>query len=296
MRNFSEPLILRTTRHDSMILSIKLIPYSGDKKLLISSDITRFERIETMRRDFVANVSHELRTPLTVVNGFVETLSDMPRLDNEMARRALQLMGEQTHRMEHLVNDLLTLSKLDNALTVLKEETVDAAELVRVVYQEGLSLSAGQHVLRLELDSNAGVLGNTEELHSAFGNLVSNAIRYTPHGGAITLRWQFDSEHAVFSVQDSGMGIAPQHIPRLTERFYRVDHSRSRESGGTGLGLAIVKHVVNRHQARLEIISEEGKGSTFSIVFPAKRSLPLEVEKPVAEKPGIENSVEGLRG
>jgi two-component system phosphate regulon sensor histidine kinase PhoR len=279
MRNFSEPLILRTTRQDGIVLSIKLIPYSADKKLLISSDITPFERIETMRRDFVANVSHELRTPLTVVNGFVETLSDMPRLDNPMARRALQLMGEQTQRMESLVNDLLTLSRLDNTLTVLKEETVDVPGLLHAVYQEGHALSAEQHTLSLELDSTRAVLGNTEELRSAFGNLVSNAIRYTPHGGTIIMRWQEQADQAVFSVTDSGVGIAQHHIPRLTERFYRVDHSRSRESGGTGLGLAIVKHVVNRHQARLEIVSEEGKGSTFSVVFPAKRSLPPVTQK-----------------
>jgi two-component system phosphate regulon sensor histidine kinase PhoR len=273
-RDFSEPLILRGTRHDGLTLSIKLIPYSANKKLLISRDITSFERIETMRRDFVANVSHELRTPLTVVNGFVETMSDMPKLDNDMARRALHLMGEQTHRMGHLVDDLLTLSKLDNALNALQEETVQVPVLLLKLYEEGLLLSDGKHDLQLERESDCSLLGNTEELRSAFSNLVSNAIRYTPQGGEIILRWQEKDGQPIFSVQDSGLGIAPQHIPRLTERFYRVDHSRSRETGGTGLGLAIVKHVTIRHQARLEITSEEGKGSTFSIVFPAKRRLP----------------------
>lgn len=271
--DFSEPLVLRDTRHDGLTLSIKLVPYSANKKLLISRDITRFERIETMRRDFVANVSHELRTPLTVVNGFVETLCDMPKLDNDMARRALQLMSEQTQRMEHLVSDLLTLSKLDDALNALQEHTVVMPALLRTLYQEGQSLSGGRHSLRLELGSDLNLLGNTEELRSACGNLVSNAIRYTPPDGKITMRWQERDGQTVFSVQDTGLGIAPQHIPRLTERFYRVDHSRSRETGGTGLGLAIVKHVAMRHQARLEIVSEEGRGSTFSIVFPAKRSL-----------------------
>jgi len=256
-RDFSEPLILRGTRHDGLTLSIKLIPYSANKKLLISRDITSFERIETMRRDFVANVSHELRTPLTVV-----------------ARRALHLMGEQTHRMGHLVDDLLTLSKLDNALNALQEETVQVPVLLLKLYEEGLLLSDGKHDLQLERESDCSLLGNTEELRSAFSNLVSNAIRYTPQGGEIILRWQEKDGQPIFSVQDSGLGIAPQHIPRLTERFYRVDHSRSRETGGTGLGLAIVKHVTIRHQARLEITSEEGKGSTFSIVFPAKRRLP----------------------
>ncbi len=276
-KDFSEPLILRGAREDGLILSIKLIPYSDSKKLLISRDITRFERIETMRRDFVANVSHELRTPLTVLNGFVETLCDAPSLENDMAHRALHLMGEQTQRMKRLVDDLLTLSKLDNALNALQEETVKMPILLHALHNEGLALSGGQHALRLELECDCDLLGNTSELRSAFGNLISNAIRYTPQGGEIILRWREQNGRPVFSVRDSGLGIAPQHIPRLTERFYRVDHSRSRETGGTGLGLAIVKHVVIRHQAQLEITSEEGKGSVFSIVFPAKRRLPLAV-------------------
>jgi len=273
-RQFSSPLILRGTRQDSlMVLSIKLIAYGSNKRLLISRDITHFERVENMRRDFVANVSHELRTPLTVVNGFVETLCDMPSLDNDMARRALQLMSEQTLRMNHLVDDLLTLSTLENDLNVLQEENVDVPQLLHALQQEGISLSGDQHTLRLQVESDAAVWGNTAELHSAFGNLVSNAIRYTPPGGEISLRWHEHDGQPVFSVQDSGIGIAAQHIPRLTERFYRVDRSRSRETGGTGLGLAIVKHVASRHQAQLEIASEERKGSTFSIVFPEKRRL-----------------------
>ena len=272
--DFSEPLILRGTHQDGLTLSIKLVRYGTNKKLLISGDITRFERIETVRRDFVANVSHELRTPLTVVTGFVETLCHMPKLDNEMARRALQLMAEQTQRMEHLVDDLLTLSKLDNALNALQEEKVDVPALLHTVHEEGLSLSAGQHDLQLELVSQCHLFGNTQELRSAFGNLISNAIRYTPHGGKIVVRWQEQNGQPMLCVQDSGIGIAPQHIPRLTERFYRIDHSRSRATGGTGLGLAIVNHIVSRHQAQLVISSEENCGSTFSILFPAKRCLP----------------------
>ena len=271
--DFSEVLILRGARHDGLILSIKIVAYGESKRLLISRDITRFERIETMRRDFVANVSHEFRTPLTVVNGFVETLRDMPSLENDMARRALHLMGEQTQRMGRLMDDLLALSKLDSALNALQEEVVSLPALLGSLQQEGQALSAGQHTLRLEMASNCSLMGNTEELRSAFGNLVSNAIRYTPLNGEIMMRWVERGEQLVFSVQDSGIGIAQQHIPRLTERFYRVDHSRSLATGGTGLGLAIVKHVANRHQALLEISSEEGKGSTFSIVFPAKRKM-----------------------
>lgn len=271
--DFSDPLVMSPARHDDMRLSIKLIPYGGDKRLLISRDITQLERIETMRRDFVANVSHELRTPLTVVNGFVENLQDMPDLSHDKVRRALHLMAEQTRRMDNLVADLLTLSRLENDQSPLREERVDMGALLTEVYQDGQLLSGGRHPLRMEVVSSAGLLGNRDELRSAFSNLVTNAIRYTPDGGAILLRWAERSGQPVFSVQDSGIGIAAQHIPRLTERFYRVDRSRSRETGGTGLGLAIVKHIAIRHQAKLEIYSEEGKGSTFSLVFPIKRTM-----------------------
>jgi two-component system phosphate regulon sensor histidine kinase PhoR len=275
LREFAEPLILRGASQAGLILSIKLIVYGGNKLLLISRDVTQLERIEVMRRDFVANVSHELRTPLTVVGGFIETLGDMPNLENDMARKAIQLMGEQTQRMGRLVADLLTLSKLEDTLNALQEDAVDVPALLRMLCEEGESLSAKRHVLRLELMSEHALLGSAEELRSAFGNLISNAICYTPQGGTILVSWHEQGDQLVFSVQDSGIGIAPQHIPRLTERFYRVDHSRSRETGGTGLGLAIVKHIAGRHHARLEIVSEEGTGSTFKMVFSADRGLPL---------------------
>jgi two-component system phosphate regulon sensor histidine kinase PhoR len=271
--NFNTPLIMRPARRDDMILSIKLIPYGDEKRLLIIRDITQFERVEAMRRDFVANVSHEMRTPLTVVSGFLENLQDMPDLNKDSSRRALHLMAEQTRRMDNLVADLLTLSRLENEQSPLHEEPVDIKQLLSDVYQEGKLLSGEHHPLQMEVTSEAKLLGNRDELQSAFGNLLSNAIRYTPEGGAIILRWFEREGQLVFSVQDSGIGIAAQHIPRLTERFYRVDRSRSRETGGTGLGLAIVKHIAIRHQAKLEITSEEGKGSTFSLVFPVKRAL-----------------------
>jgi two-component system phosphate regulon sensor histidine kinase PhoR len=271
--NFSAPLAMRPARHDDMVLSIKFIPYGGNKRLMISRDITQFERVEAMRRDFVANVSHELRTPLTVVSGFVENLQDMTDLSQESAQRALHLMAEQTRRMDNLVADLLTLSRLENAQSPLQEEDVDMNGLLNEVYREGELLSGVKHPLHIEIANSANLLGNRDELHSAFSNLLSNAIRYTPEGGAILLRWFERGDQLVFSVQDSGIGIAAQHIPRLTERFYRVDRSRSRETGGTGLGLAIVKHIAMRHQAVLEVSSEEGKGSTFALVFPAKRAL-----------------------
>lgn len=271
--NFNDPLIMVPARHDDMVVSIKLIPYGGNKRLLISRDITQFKLVEAMRRDFVANVSHELRTPLTVVNGFVETLQDMPDLNQEGARRALQLMAEQTRRMDNLVADLLTLSRLENEQSPLREEPVDIKALLNAVDQDGKLLSSERHTLQMDMASTANLLGNRDELQSAFGNLLSNAIRYTPQGGTIQLRWFERDGQPVFSVQDSGIGITAQHIPRLTERFYRVDRSRSRETGGTGLGLAIVKHIAMRHQAKLEVSSEEGKGSTFALVFPVKRIL-----------------------
>jgi two-component system phosphate regulon sensor histidine kinase PhoR len=269
--NYSDPLVMKSARHDDMILSVKLVSYGVDKRLLISRDITQWERVETIRRDFVANVSHELRTPLTVVNGFVENLQDMPDLSHDKIRRALDLMADQTKRMDSLVADLLTLSRLENEQSPLRAESIDMAELLQLVYRDGQMLSAGRHQLSLDMTGPALISGNYDELRSAFGNLVSNAVRYTPEGGTIKLCWSLRDGQAVFSVQDSGIGIEAQHIPRLTERFYRVDRSRSRETGGTGLGLAIVNCIAQRHQARLDIVSEDGRGSTFSLVVPASR-------------------------
>jgi two-component system phosphate regulon sensor histidine kinase PhoR len=208
-----------------------------------------------------------------VVSGFVENLEDMPDLNQDGARRALHLMAEQTRRMDNLVADLLMLSRLENEQSHFSEEIVDMNALLDQIYREGQLLSGKKHTLRLEINSKTNLLGNRDELHSAFGNLLGNAIRYTPEGGTILLGWAERDNRLVFSVQDSGIGIAPEHIPRLTERFYRVDRSRSRETGGTGLGLAIVKHIAMRHQAKLEVTSEEGKGSTFALVFPDKRQV-----------------------
>ncbi len=269
--SFEQPLTMHPARRDDWVLSIKLIGYGDNKRLLISRDITQLERIETMRRDFVANVSHELRTPLTVVSGFVENLQDMSDLSHAQVGHALKLVAEQTRRMSNLVADLLTLSRLENDQTPLAEEVVEIASLLQEVHDDGVLLSNGRHGLSLEDTGWLKVRGNREELRSAFTNLVSNAVRYTPAGGTIALRWWIRAEQPVFSVRDSGIGIAPQHLPRLTERFYRVELSRSRETGGTGLGLAIVQRIALRHQAKLEILSEENRGSEFSLVFSPKR-------------------------
>lgn len=272
-RQFSNPLILKQMRQQGMIVSLQLVPYGYNQKLLISRDITRFEKIETMRRDFIANVSHELRTPLTVIGGFLETLSADENVNTGFNKRALALMTEQTTRMQRLVEDLLILSRLENEQNKASEKTVNIVTLLRDILQDAESLSSGRHQIKLNIATHDQLLGSEQELRSAFGNLISNAIRYTPDEGEIIINWEKRGGQGVFSVQDSGIGIESQHIPRLTERFYRVDSSRSRETGGTGLGLAIVKHVLNRHEARLEITSAMGKGSRFTIWFPAKRLL-----------------------
>ncbi|HEX8874135.1 MAG TPA: phosphate regulon sensor histidine kinase PhoR [Nitrosospira sp.] len=272
-RNYSDPLVIKQSRQKELTLSLQLVPYGDKQKLLLSRDVTQLERIQTIRRDFIANVSHELRTPLTVIGGFLETLTDESHPDPKTRKWALALMTDQTKRMQRLVEDLLTLSRLEDTENLVREENVDVSGMLRGLYDEARSLSAGRHVVILSLDSDATLLGSTDELRSAFGNLISNAVRYTPDGGVITLSWSIRDGQGVFAVQDSGIGIEPEHIPRLTERFYRVDRGRSRETGGTGLGLAIVKHVLTCHQANLEIVSEQGKGSCFSAWFPVTRLI-----------------------
>ena len=279
--DYSRRLVCKSPINRELTLSIQLVPFGEGKKLLVARDITDLERVDAMRRDFIANVSHELRTPLTVVGGFVETLADAPNLPLSESRRYFDLMLDHTRRMQHLLDDLLTLSRLESADHTLKDETVNVVELAHALKAESESLSRGRHRISLQLDSSAWLKGNLQEIRSALGNLVSNAVRYTPEGGEISLAWRENNGEGVFSVTDTGEGIAAEHIPRLTERFYRVDRSRSRETGGTGLGLAIVKHVLTRHGARLDIRSIPGKGSTFSVVFPASR-----VQQPGAPESG----------
>lgn len=269
--DYSESIKLRSWRNPEITLEIQLVPFGINQKLLICRDITQLEKLETMRRDFIANVSHELRTPLTVVGGFLETLLDMDGAVPESTRVYFGMMQEQTGRMRRLVEDLLALSQLESSQNVPQHGEIDVPALLELVMKESESLSGGRHRITLDADPGLAVTGAAEELHSAFGNLVSNAIRYTPAGGEINMSWRIRGQEPVFAVHDTGIGIEQQHIDRLTERFYRVDRSRSRETGGTGLGLSIVKHILTRHQARLEIQSELGQGSTFSAVFPKAR-------------------------
>ncbi len=266
---FERPLVFRSERFAERVLSIHIIPYGVNQRLMQIKDISRSERVDRMRRDFVANVSHELRTPLTVLAGFVETLQEI-EVEPEERKRYLDMMAEQSKRMQSIVQDLLTLSAIESAPPP-DDEIVDMARMIDKLYRDAEALSEGRHHLIVDADGQGDLRGSETELASAFGNLVSNAVRYTPAGGTIRLQWRVSPAGAEFAVMDNGLGIDPKHIPRLTERFYRVDRSRSRDSGGTGLGLAIVKHALNRHQAILEIKSAPGAGSRFAARFPASR-------------------------
>ena len=263
---YEQPLTL-SLRERKLIVHI--IPFENRRQILVTHDATESERIEHMRRDFIANASHELRTPLTVINGFLEIAQGNAGLDAQTRQQHLSLMAEQGRRMQNLVDDMLSLTRLESLDYPLRPEPVRMESLLGHVYQEALALSAGRHVITLAVEG-PDLSGSVEELRSAFGNLVSNAVRYTPDGGTIDITWRGGKTGPTFAVSDNGIGIMPEHISRLTERFYRVDKSRSRETRGTGLGLAIVKHVVLRHGAQLDVTSQPGKGSTFSVTFPAR--------------------------
>ncbi|MES2743475.1 MAG: phosphate regulon sensor histidine kinase PhoR [Pseudomonadota bacterium] len=249
-------------------LIVQIIPFENRRQILVTHDATETERIEMMRRDFIANASHELRTPLTVIVGFLEIASTELDLDARTRAAHIKLMTEQAHRMQHLIEDMLILSRLESVDYPLRPERVEIAPLMEMILREARALSNGKHQIGLRCDG-PDVLGSAEELHSAFGNLASNAVRYTPAGGSIELVWQAGADGPQFCVHDTGIGISAEHIARLTERFYRVDKSRSRETQGTGLGLAIVKHVLLRHGATLSIKSEAGRGSSFVVNLPA---------------------------
>jgi len=270
--NYSQGVTLSYGASGEQSLAVQLVEVDDDARLMLTNDITGEERAAAMRRDFVANASHELRTPLTVLVGFLETIRDL-KLDAARVHDYVGLMTPQADRMRRIIDDLLALATMEHGPAPIPER-VRIRPLVDQVLAQARALSEGRHNITLEFDGDRDLSGAETEISSAFLNLVTNAVRYTPDSGAITLRWRSDDHGAAFSVEDTGIGIPNELIPRLTERFFRVDRSRSRETGGTGLGLAIVKHALVRHNASLDIRSEPGKGSCFTARFPSSRLLP----------------------
>lgn len=267
---FDEPVDIPAPAAPGVRIQLRVVSYGSDQRLLIARDVTRLHRLEEMRRDFVANASHELRSPLTVVGGYLDAMRADPRLEHDWGVPMAE-MEHQMQRMLAIIKDLLELSRLETEAREAPFAPVDVPALLHRIQRDALALGYGPREVTVEAKDAVWVLGSESELFSAFSNLVFNAMRYTPNTGKVTLRWWVEEDGARLSVTDTGVGIAPEHLPRLTERFYRVDRSRSRDSGGTGLGLAIVKHVLQRHDAELEVESEPGKGSTFTCHFPMER-------------------------
>jgi two-component system phosphate regulon sensor histidine kinase PhoR len=271
-RQFDEPLLLkRMGPAANLSLMLQAFPFGGNRHLLLIQDVTDLQKADAMRRDFVANVSHEMRTPITVLMGFLETIQSL-ELDKAQRDQYFEMMMSQAQRMKSLVEDLLTLANLEANSLPAPMQAIQMQTVMALLKNDAEALSQGCHTFNFEIASERNLLGEEREILSAFGNLVSNAIRYTPDIGPISAIWRINErEEGEFAVTDTGPGIASEHLPRLTERFYRVDRSRSRDTGGTGLGLAIVKHIASRHQAQLLIESTPGKGSTFILRFPKER-------------------------
>jgi len=270
VQDYSNPVVIRPTTGEDCYLSLQVVPYGDGQQLLLVSDVSRQMRLEAVRRDFVANASHELRSPLTVITGYLETLSQDPALDGDLQGPVAE-MRRQAERMTGIIRDLLELSRLEETDEVVGGEPLDVAALMSMLRKDVLARPKHPRDVRARVDSDGQLIGDEPEIHSAFSNLVDNAAKYTSPEGSIEMRWWVDDEGAHFSVTDTGMGIPAEHIPRLTERFYRVDAGRSRATGGSGLGLAIVKHVLQRHGAELEVQSVLGSGSTFTCHFPLQR-------------------------
>ena len=271
-RNFDEPLLLERMGSDnSLSLMLQAFPFGNQRNLLLIQNVTDLQKADAMRRDFVANVSHEMRTPITVLMGFLETVQSL-ELEKNQRDQYFEMMMSQAQRMKSLVEDLLTLANLEANALPAALNTVNIETSMALLKNDAEALSHGNHSFTFEVLNPENVLGDEREILSAFSNLVSNAIRYTPDAGSIHVKWRINEDgQGEFSVTDTGPGIAPEHLSRLTERFYRVDRSRSRDTGGTGLGLAIVKHIASRHQAQLTIESTPGNGSTFMLRFPKER-------------------------
>jgi two-component system phosphate regulon sensor histidine kinase PhoR len=272
-RDFRNPVVVQASGASDQYLHFQIVPYGAGQLLVLIRDVTRQVQLEAMRKDFVANASHELRSPLTVISGYLETLSQDESVD-PVVRGPIQEMSRQALRMTAVIEDLLELSRLEAGDMAPRGGLIDIGELLPRLRSDLLARVANVADVRVQIDSPDWLIGEQAQIHSAFANLLENAVKYTSAEGVIKMRWWSDELGGYFSVSDTGIGIAPEHIPRLTERFYRVDASRSRASGGSGLGLAIVKHVLQRHDGSLEIESEVGRGSTFTCHFPAERVRP----------------------
>lgn len=280
--NYQRPLEIPSSHQPGVVLQFQITVFGAGERLIVARDVTRVHNLEQMRQDFVANVSHELRTPLTVIKGYLETFMDNLQEDHPQLSRGLNRMNEQALRMEALVNDLLLLSRLETEQNERVMKPVGIPALLQQIYNDALAMNdSKQHNIQLEISSDQDINGDQEELRSAFSNLVINAIKYNPQQSNITLRWYDDENGVYMEVEDDGTGIDPQHLPRLTERFYRADQSRHSKTGGTGLGLAIVKHVLIHHNGKLNIYSELGEGSVFTCQFPRK-TLVNSAQKSVA--------------
>lgn len=271
--DFSSPLELTNIRTEGQHLEFHIHPFGAGERLIVIRDVTRMKRLEQMRKDFVSNVSHELRTPLTVIKGYIETLIDAPGL-NPTVQRALDQMCQQSDRMNDLINDLITLTRLETDETETAPTAVAMAPIIQSILGDAKAITQeGNHSFEFTGETGMEILGNEQELRSALSNLVMNAVKYSPNGGKITVELVAASTGSIIRIHDQGLGIDPKHIPRITERFYRVDEGRSTATGGTGLGLAIVKHVLMRHDAELRVTSRLGKGSTFSCHFSPTRTV-----------------------
>jgi two-component system phosphate regulon sensor histidine kinase PhoR len=262
--------VIRPATGEDTYLSLQVAPYGDGQLLMLVSDVSRQMRLEAVRRDFVANASHELRSPLTVISGYLETLGQDPALDPDLLGPVAE-MRRQAERMTHIIRDLLELSRLEESDEIVGGAPVDVAALLSLLRKDVLARPVHPQEVRVRVESAARLMGDEPEIHSAFSNLVDNAAKYTPPEGSVEMRWWTDEDGAHLAVTDTGFGIPPEHIPRLTERFYRVDAGRSRATGGSGLGLAIVKHVLQRHGASLEVQSTLGEGSSFICHFPPER-------------------------
>src|SRR5213082_290986 len=269
-QDFTNAVVIRPMTAEDCYLSLQVVPYGDGQQLQLVSDVSRQMRLEAVRRDFVANASHELRSPLTVISGYLETLSHDPALDADLQGPVAE-MRRQAERMTGIIRDLLELSRLEETDEALGGQPIDVAALLALLRKDTLARPVHPRDIRVRVESDAQLIGDEPEIHSAFSNLVDNAAKYTPAEGSLEMRWWVDDDGGHFAVSDTGMGIPAEHIPRLTERFYRVDAGRSRSTGGSGLGLAIVRHVLQRHGATLEVQSTLGSGSTFTCHFPPER-------------------------